>query len=361
MNKKKIIPELALIRSAAALAVVAIHVSATVRELPTTEVWGGAWYVSVLSEGITRFAVPVFIMLTGLLLLNPCKEESMFVFYRKRLSRLIIPFAFWIVFYLWFENFLQASEANAPDIVLNPTLRHFAGLFISGNVFYHLWYLFVLPPLYIFTPFLRIFVKNAGIKERYLLILLIFLFAYTNKAVIEIFPDFTFGNETFLTMFLPYLGYYLLGSEFSRGDMTSKFKYAGYASILMIIILDGAIILAARFLGVGKMSIIWDPISFLVLPYSVIIYFFLFNLYNKGVFKNEKIRKFLNSTAKNGLGIYLLHPFYIELLKMTEWLEKINSSYFILVIPLLTVFIFILCHFTIKILACIPIVKRIAV
>ncbi|WP_415186318.1 acyltransferase family protein [Shimwellia blattae] len=56
------------------------------------------WWVVDFYNSFARWCVPVFIMLSGYLLLH--KEEGFYVFYRKRLSRILIPLIFWSFFYL---------------------------------------------------------------------------------------------------------------------------------------------------------------------------------------------------------------------------------------------------------------------
>ena len=60
------------------------------------------WLIADFFNALSRFGVPVFVMITGALLLNRDYELSDFL--RKRLGRIFPPFIFWSVVYilLWF-------------------------------------------------------------------------------------------------------------------------------------------------------------------------------------------------------------------------------------------------------------------
>src|SRR5207248_4522395 len=50
----------------------------------------------------SRWAVPVYIMLSGSLLLDPARAEAPEQFYKKRLGRLGVPIVFWTAFFMFF-------------------------------------------------------------------------------------------------------------------------------------------------------------------------------------------------------------------------------------------------------------------
>lgn len=58
------------------------------------------WWIGSAYDAITRWCVPVFVMISGALLLDSSKQEALGVFYRKRMVRILWPLVFWSVFYL---------------------------------------------------------------------------------------------------------------------------------------------------------------------------------------------------------------------------------------------------------------------
>lgn len=71
------------------------YISPTMRAIPEYTHWA-AIYGSLL-----RPSVPLFVMMTGLLLL-PVKKQPLGKFYKKRIYRVLFPFLIWSVLYSMF-------------------------------------------------------------------------------------------------------------------------------------------------------------------------------------------------------------------------------------------------------------------
>ena len=56
------------------------------------------WWTGNIYDGTVRFCVPVFVMLTGSLMLS--KDYDLNDFLKIKLMRIIIPFLFWSVIYI---------------------------------------------------------------------------------------------------------------------------------------------------------------------------------------------------------------------------------------------------------------------
>ena len=87
-----------VVRCVAMLMVIGVHcidpfyISPTMRVIPEYTHWA-AIYGSLL-----RPSVPLFVMMTGLLLL-PVKQQPLGTFYKKRIFRVLFPFLIWSVLY----------------------------------------------------------------------------------------------------------------------------------------------------------------------------------------------------------------------------------------------------------------------
>src|SRR3712207_2098915 len=86
------------LRIVAAFAVVVIHVSSGVMDEQATG--STNWWIGNLYNSMMRWCVPAFVMVSGLLLLDPSKNESIRLFYRKRTRRVLVPLLFWTMFFL---------------------------------------------------------------------------------------------------------------------------------------------------------------------------------------------------------------------------------------------------------------------
>lgn len=189
-------------RSAAALAVVLLHVSAGV-------VVGGAslgsfsWWVANLWDSASRWCVPVFVMISGALLLDSAKAgEPLRSFYVKRASRIVAPLLFWSLFFLaW--NYAKGIVSQRPIGV--PEL---AQALLAGRPHPHLWYLYMLVGLYLFAPFVRVVVAHLSRRQEMLLCALIFLVAVAGESYGAAQPE---NSQFFLAWFAPYLSYFIAG------------------------------------------------------------------------------------------------------------------------------------------------------
>ena len=98
-----------VIRCVAMIMVIGVHcidpfyISPTMRAIPEYTHWA-AIYGSLL-----RPSVPLFVMMTGLLLL-PVKKQPLGKFYKKRIYRVLFPFLIWSVLYSMFLGLQAYSD-----------------------------------------------------------------------------------------------------------------------------------------------------------------------------------------------------------------------------------------------------------
>lgn len=108
--------------------------------------------------------VPLFVMLSGALLLQPAKvEEPIKVFLKKRLSRIGLAFFFWSAIY-----FVWGYYVNNTQLTLNSVTQ----MLLSDGAYYQFWFIYLIVGLYLITPILRVIVAYANQKIiRYFIIL----------------------------------------------------------------------------------------------------------------------------------------------------------------------------------------------
>jgi len=117
-------------RVVACLMVIVVHVAAT-----NFYTFSDKWWATNFWDSLTRGCVPLFLMISGALLLN--KDESLGVFIRKRFSKIIPPLLFWSLAYLALNNYRHVEPLTIMQIFLGPAM-------------YHLWYLYAILGLYLF-------------------------------------------------------------------------------------------------------------------------------------------------------------------------------------------------------------------
>ena len=120
-----------------------------------------------------RCCVPLFAMMTGVLLLGGGREESLGHFYGKRLGRLVVPLVFWSLALplMYYAYFLVAgpTESASVDMAMftgEMTLRKMYTFIFNFNYdTTPLWYLYMLVGLYFVIPVFRTWLREASRRD----------------------------------------------------------------------------------------------------------------------------------------------------------------------------------------------------
>ena len=120
---------------------------------------------------LVRCCVPLFVMISGVLLLPT--SMSLGEFYSKRLKRLAVPLVFWSVLlpflFYFYQNLSGGCTFPLMDgsaYTLKDTVYKSLTFFLNFNYdTTPLWYLYMLVGLYLIIPILSAWVKSASQKE----------------------------------------------------------------------------------------------------------------------------------------------------------------------------------------------------
>ena len=142
-------------------------------ELEQIKFWGAAY------GAFLRPCVPLFVMITGALLLPVRGETS--VFYKKRISRVFWPFLLWSVLYNLFPwitgllgfkpevilDFFPYSGEEATRQALSVSLKNIAEIPLNFSLLdVHMWYIYLLIGLYLYLPIFSAWVEKASEKAQ---------------------------------------------------------------------------------------------------------------------------------------------------------------------------------------------------
>lgn len=125
----------------------------------------------VFSGSFVRACVPLFVMMSGVLLFPV--RISMGDFYKKRIGRILIPLIFWSVvlplLYYIYLNFITTSHSPLIDpenYVFGATLTKIYTFIFNFNYdTTPLWYLYMLIGLYFIIPVLDVWLKQASRRD----------------------------------------------------------------------------------------------------------------------------------------------------------------------------------------------------
>lgn len=158
-----------------------------------------AWWAADVLDGSSRWCVPVFLMVSGALLLDPRRTEPPGEFYRRRLARIGLPLVVWTAAYLWFGHVFLDRPAGVGDL---------ARAVGSGSPFLQLYYLYVIAGLYLLAPFLRAALRTADRRGQAVLVGALLAVGVTDQALMSFVR---IGEANAATRFMPYLGYFVAG------------------------------------------------------------------------------------------------------------------------------------------------------
>ena len=295
----------------------------------------GAYY------GITgSWAVPVFVMISGTLFLNPNKDIPIRKIYSKYIFRIFTAFMFW--------SFVYA----VAGFMKNHDLSKAVGHFITGR--YHLWFLFMITGLYMIVPFMRKIAESDFLTKYFLSLAMIFAFVIpqTLNMLAAFWPEeySEFVSEVvsqFHMMFVAeYSGYFLLGFVLDRINITRKREYTIY--FLGIFAIAASVFMS--FSGERKpLLLFYRPININTMLYSSAIFVFFRKYFN---YESDFILKM----SKYSFGAYLAHDAVIELLRKFG----LHAQTFcpVISVPITAVAVFIVSFIISAILNHIPLLKK---
>ena len=285
------------------------------------KLWG-AIYGSVL-----RPCVPLFVMITGALLLPVRGDTS--TFYKKRIPRVFYPFLIWSVLYNlvpWITGLLGLN----PQIILD--FFPYAGEEVMQQSFsvsleyilmipfnfsilaVHMWYIYLLIGLYLYLPVFSAWVEKASERAK-----LMFLLAWGVTLLLPYYYQFvsnylwgtcSWNSFGMLYAFAGFNGYLLLGHYLKNLEWSLK-------KTLAIGIPMFAVGYAVTFLGFRHITALpeyTDEMLELFFTYCslnvVMMTIPVFMLAKKVKVNSERMKKALANLTVCGFGIYMIHYFF---------------------------------------------------
>jgi surface polysaccharide O-acyltransferase-like enzyme len=228
------------LRVAAMSAVVLIHAMSAI--VGNGEVRGSLtwWLATALDLGVS-WSVPVFIMVSGALLLAAREAETPGAFYVRRLQRIAIPLVVAHVGYLLVRA-LWDGEALTPTKITVYLLQ--------ANVWSHLYFFWIILGLYLITPLLRPVVAAFGRRELVVIgggvILWMWAVQASGVLLTQIGSRTTIWQPAALTLFIPYVGYFVLG--YALRDLVLRRRWLA-AVIGLLVVADAVVVLQYGFRG----------------------------------------------------------------------------------------------------------------
>ncbi|MEY8437618.1 acyltransferase family protein [Atopobiaceae bacterium 24-176] len=210
------------VRAAGAVAVVLLHSMAFAigTFLPSVDPTPSENAYVVIQMVLTRWAVPIFFMTSGALLLDP--ERAMG-------ERKLLHYVLRVVCVLVLVNLVLVGN-GAPKLGAGNQVVAWLKAVVYGKGWYHLWYLYALLGLYLLTPVLRAWVKEADVRWQALMLGVLFALAFVAPTL-----NSMFGMQLRNLVWLNYCVFYYLLGWFLRMfvDLNRWWLLAGLAGVVL--------------------------------------------------------------------------------------------------------------------------------
>lgn len=280
-----------------ALAIVALHAMRATELAPGLAAAHPTlfWVEGIVQIPLARWVVPVFFMMSGALILDPGREMPLRklgrYIWRMVFMLLTVGFAFCLIETVA-KNPTPAGAYTLTLPMVGTSLMHL----LEGQSWDHLWYLYALIGLYLLTPVLRPFVRDASRRELGLAVLLAW-------ALLALVPAANLALGVSLYRFVTLdasVAYYLAGYyAYNYLELDWRVVWAGLAS-LALAFLPNALSLGSL---AGVLSL---PQYGVVMPYALLVFLLLRRVLDVPMERHPVAR----GLARDSFGIYLIHPLF---------------------------------------------------
>jgi len=305
------------------------------------------WWASNIFDSIARVCIPLFVMLAGALSLQPSKaDEPLKLFFKKRWTRLGLPFIFWCVVYFVWGTFIHGTPLTPQSVTQG----------VLTGPHYHFWFIYLLVGLYLLTPILRVTLKYANRKIlKYTLV--VWFIGTAVAPAINIFGAFSLNANFFI--FTGWLGYFILGAYLVKSEIKKGLLYVGLIGGLLLTM--GGTYLIVGTLGEKFSQYFYDGFSVNMIIASICLFLLLLRAPNVSLLEHSNFNKVLSLIGNNTLAIYLFHVIVLESLQngyfgLTLSITSMNPF---IGIPLSAALTLLICLVVIVPLKWIPYIKRV--
>ena len=296
-------------RIIAIMAVVCVHTL----PVPLLAEQGAATFISAAVGSLSKIGVPLFLIITGYLMLDRDYTGSRLVrFFKHNYLPLVISYEIWVII------------ATAMKLITNPSIDTVmdglrAVLCIGEPFMIHLWYMQMLLGIYLFIPVIASFIQTCGRCAFWYIRMLIvtgvvFVFALPTMQMVYCWfggsADYEvtlggFAGRGALGVFYMLLGYALRKDLFAIGGRTVRVVFAALA--LALLWMTGAFELSAT----GELF----RANTGFLPIALAAFAFANWMVHAPSWNQcpTRFASILRHLAGFAFGIYMVHPLIIEI------------------------------------------------
>jgi len=318
----------------------------TIQVLNNLEIW--RWGIVDVYLSVGRMGVPLFVMLSGALLLAPGKDEGLGVFFKKRFARIGLPFLFWGLAYFLWDIYVENQQVTQTFVVQG----------VLTGPYFQFWYLYMLMGLYLLTPILRLMVAHMT-ANLFKYFMIIWFIGSSLVPLIGLVSNFQFNSNLFAVP--GYVGYFVLGAYLVNVQV--RRRYLVTLLTLGIALTALGTFQLARTVGGGETYFFQEYLSPTMIL-SSISFFLLLNTIKPPKMPVSALPSWRNRLlaliSANTLAIYLFHMMIIVTLQNGYLGITLNGNTLnsIIGVPLMAAIALVICLAVIVPLKKVPVVNK---
>lgn len=282
----------------------------------------GEYLFSLVINSLARVSVPCFFMMSGSLLLGRTEGMDKAL---ARAKKFLGVLCVWTVLYVLFNTFYTKQGCDWKLLLEKPAEAH-------------LWYLYVMIPIYIVLPFLQILCKEMGeaLEKAFVIIGFIWLL------IVHLMPYFKLDLYFDLPVYgdRSYIFYLFCGYLISK----YKEKIQVKQSHLLLLFLGGSMInvvltAVATVMKAKHFERIFEYGSPFVIISSLAFFAYIMRLGDGNISLSNTAKKWIDICCSCSFGIYLIHIMFLDNYKIHVAADAVSVYW---VLPLLVMVILVI-------------------
>lgn len=322
---KKRIHEIDILRGITFLAVVMQHSLAGFIYEPGLRIYESI--PSALLLNIIRFAVPLFVVITGFSLYYSDKGIGYISFIGKRFKQIILPYLLWTAIYDLFIFFINGMKIKSLSEVISEYIKYS----LTGTASYHLWYMVLIIQFYFLYPMFKLFINKNRSKINNTIILIVFfilhillLYWYNNFSA-DVYKSSEGITKYILAykdrLFIMWMFYFFLGAYFALYYNEIKLLLYKIRYITGVGFLVSLLFVMKKMTSVATINensdyiinhFLGSPLNTLMFPLLIFSILFIYPLAEYILNNRVKIGEYLISVGKYSFGAYLIHALVLR-------------------------------------------------
>lgn len=255
----------------------------------------GEYLFSLVLNSMARVSVPCFFMISGALLLgrNETMKKSL-----QRVVRFLPVLIVWTIIYYVFNTYYMDQDVNLKKILEVPAEAH-------------LWYLYVMIPIYLVLPFLQAMCRGMDAKLEKAFIILGSILVVLQPIMFYAKIDLYFGIPIFgdrVYIYYLFIGYfiakYIDQIPKKKGLWFSVFVGSSLATVVVTAI-------GSSFMGDHMEQLLTYGCPFIIIS-SAAFFVMILQAGNGNVQLKESVRKVIDTCCGCSFGIYLIHILFLD-------------------------------------------------